>query len=188
MNWKRSVLRILLAVLLASPGVSKADQAIPLSIAQLASESHLILQGTVRSKSVQRDPQGRIYTRVELQVAEVWQGRLATKSFNIVHGGGILGEEQTVVGGQAEYEIGEEVVAFLVLNPRGEGVSIGLAQGKFQVWQDPATGEKLAGNRFHGLEEGGATASARDLTRTPPGSDGRLTVADLKRRVQEAAR
>src|SRR2546425_6240991 len=124
----------------------------PLSVEELTKQSSLILHGTVLSKTCQRDPQGRIYTKVELDVAEVWQGSLSTKRFTIVHGGGILGDKQVVVSGQVEYGIGEEVVAFLVLNQRGEGVTLGLKQGKFRVWKDVKTGDVLAQNPFHGGE------------------------------------
>ena len=73
---------------------------------------------------------------------------------------------------------GEEFVAFLVFNPRGEPVTIGLAQGKFHVWRDPQTGEKFANNLFHGKPEpagGGdwrcrrAAAGKRTQTTSPAG-------------------
>src|SRR5437867_8643817 len=102
-----------------------AVQMEPLSIEQLAQESALVVQGTVRSKSCQRDPAGRIFTKVELQVAETWKGSLTTNRISIVHGGGVLGGERSIVSGQVDYGIGEEVVAFLVLNQRGEAVTLG---------------------------------------------------------------
>ncbi len=174
-----------------------AMEVIPLSIAELTEQSSLVLHGTVLSKSCQRDPAGRIYTKVELQIAEVWKGSLTTNRFTVVHGGGILGERRVVVSGQVEYGIGELVVAFLVLNPRGEGVTLGLMQGKFRVWKDAETGEELAQNPFHGtgtlshsMGEGlgveGPFAGSR--ARNAVAVRGVLTLAELKRRVQEAAR
>ena len=156
----------------------EANETIPLPVAALSAKADLVLEGRVVSSTVQRDPQGRIYTKIDLQVAEVWKGNLATNHFTIVHGGGILGEERTTVSGQVEYEIGEEVVAFLVLNPRGEGVTIGLSQGKFHVWQDAATGQKMANNPFHGQPE--SSASNRNAAR-------QLPLATLKQSVTEAA-
>ncbi len=82
----------------------------PLSIEQLTENSTLVVQGRVLSKSCQRDPAGRIYTRVSLQVAEVWKGSLPQNPFHIVHGGGILGDRKATVSGQVEFGIGEEVV------------------------------------------------------------------------------
>jgi len=158
-----------------------AVQMEPLSIEELAEKSALVVRGTVLSKSCQRDPDGRIYTTVELQIAEVWKGSLTTNRIAIVHGGGILGAEKTFVPGQVEYGIGEEVVAFLVFNQRAQSVTLGLAQGKFHVQQEPGTGEHLAHNLFHGQSGSGDQAISRsDRLSTQT----RLTLAELKRRVR----
>ncbi len=166
---------------------SRAEVVIPLPIESLATNAQLIVRGTVLSTTVLRDPEGRIYTRVDLAIAEIWKGLLATNRFTIVHGGGVLGEERSEVSGQASYEVGEEVVTFLQFNSRGEGVSIGLAQGKFQVWQDPVTGESLAQNRFHGrqsLPTGLIAGPASPAHPIVP----RLTVQELRQRVDGGAR
>ena len=158
-----------------------AVQMEPLSIEEMARQSALVVHGTVLSKSCQRDPAGRIYTKVALQVADVWKGSLATHQFTIVHGGGILGAEKAAVSGQVEYRIGEDVVAFLVLNHRGEGVTVGLAQGKFHVWQEPETGEQFVHDLFQAKPDSrdqAVSANAR-LPAQP-----RLTLAELKRRVR----
>ena len=142
-----------------------------LPIEELSQKADLIVRGTVLDKSCQRDDSGRIYTKIELQVSEVWKGTLATNSFTIVHGGGTVGDRRVEVSGQVEYEVGEEVVAFLRLNQRGEGVTIGLAQGKFRVWTDKATGERFAHNLFHGVPE---KAAAQEKTKSR-----RLALKDL---------
>jgi len=172
-----------LAVLLAAPPLP-ATQMIPLSLAELTARAELVLRGTVTSKTCLRDDAGRIYTRVELNVTEIWKGTLATNRFTLVHGGGVLGGQRAEVGGQADYQPGAEVVAFLVINPRGEGVSLGLSQGKFDLWSDAATGEKMARNLFHGGPPRGA-AAARGIS---PAGGGGLTAAELKRRVQNTTR
>src|SRR5688572_22941867 len=145
---KREFLTLFLACVL-TPSL-RATQFAPLSIEQLTRESALVVQATVLSKSCQRDAAGRIFTKVELEVAEIWKGSLRTNRFNVVHGGGILGDRKATVSGQVEYGIGEEVVAFVVFNHRGEGVTMGLAQGKFHIGKEAATGERLVHNRFHG--------------------------------------
>ncbi len=160
---------------------------VPISVEQLAAKSQLILRGTVTSKTVQRDDAGRIYTRVELQVAEVWKGTLATNRFTIVHGGGTLGDRRVTVSGQAEYIIGQEVVAFLVLTERGEGVSIGLAQGKFNVWLDAKTGERRARNPFHG-NDSNTPAKAVKSSPANAAAQERLTLDTLKQRAQGGAK
>ena len=163
-----------------------AGQMIPLSIDQLTAKAQLILQGKVVSTTVQRDAAGRIYTAVALQVDEVWKGSLSTNRFTLVHGGGVLGDEVATVSGEADYELGEEAVSFLVLNQRGEGVSLGLSQGKFHVWTDPAKGEKLVHNRFHGLHPSAANLSANSVPAAA--TLNRLTLADLKQHVRGGAK
>jgi len=158
----------------------RADQMIPLPIAKLSARADLILHGTVTSSTVRRDPAGRIYTTVDLKVEEVWKGNLTASHFTVVRGGGVLGEEASIVSGEAEYAVGEELVCFLVLNQRGEGVSIGLSQGKFNVWRDSVTGEKLAHNRFHGLHPSTASPGPSAVPSRAAPIINRLTLADLK--------
>jgi len=176
---KRECLLLFLSCILA-PSL-RAIQFTPLSIEQLTRESALVVRATVLSKSCQRDPAGRIYTKVELEVAEIWKGSLPTNRFTVVQGGGILGDRKATVSGQVEYGIGEEVVAFLVLNHRGEGVTLGLAQGKFQIQRESGTGERLVHNLFHG-ESGSRHQGVPVPDRLP--TQRRLTLAELKRRVQ----
>jgi hypothetical protein len=176
---KREFLLLFLSCVLA-PSL-RAIQFTPLSIEQLTKESALVVRATVLSKSCQRDPAGRIFTKVELEVAEIWKGSLPTNRCTVVHGGGILGDRKATVSGQVEYALGEEVVAFLVLNHRGEGVTLGLAQGKFQIQQEAGTGERLAHNLFHG-ETGSRSQGVSTADRLP--TQRRLTLAELKRRVR----
>jgi hypothetical protein len=183
---RSTALKLLLGCLLLAGLPLRAEQMFPLSIDRLSARANLVLQGKVLSTTVQRDLQGRIYTVVKLQVDEVWKGSLATNQFTLVHGGGVLGDEVAAVSGEAGYEVGEEVVAFLVLNQRGEGVSVGLSQGKFHVWKDPLNGQKLAHNRFHGRHPAAAGPPARGAVAANVLD--RLTVTDLKQRVQGGAK
>jgi len=49
------------------------------------------------------------------------------------------------------------------LNPRGEAVTVGLAQGKFHVSKDGVSGELLVRNPFHGT--GGNTVTPNSAER-----------------------
>jgi hypothetical protein len=158
---------------------------VPLSVEELAEEAEWIVQGQVLKRSTQRDDSGRIYTRIELDVKEVWKGGLQGGRFVLVHGGGILGEERSVVSGQAEFQIGEEVVAFLVGNERGEGVTLGLAQGKFHVWEE--AGVKRVRNLFHGHPPSAAPHAAASHDPGDKIISGALTLDELKGRVQTRA-
>jgi hypothetical protein len=176
---RSNLLRLGIACLFLPLLSIQANEMIPLPVTTLSSKADLVLEGRVVSSTVQRDPQGRIYTKIDLQVAEVWKGNLGTNHFTIVHGGGVLGEERATVTGQVEYSIGEEVVTFLVLNQRGEGVTIGLCQGKFHVWQNTVTGEKMVNNPFHGQPQSSLSN---------PKATKQLTLSTLKQRVTEAAK
>ena len=139
----------------------------PLAVSELAGKADLIVEGRVLGKVSLRDDASRIYTKVQIQVSEVWKGSPPASStsnlLTIVQGGGTVGDVREEVSGQVQYDLGEEVVAFLVINPRGEPVTIGLAQGKFHVWRDRQTGGKFANNLFHGEPEpdGGAASPLR---------------------------
>lgn len=184
----KSLLRFfLLPALCLTPLLLRATIMIPLSVEELSQRAELVLHGTVESKACLKDPEGNIITKIGFKVAEVWKGQLATNYFTIIHGGGTVDGLTTVVGGQAEYQMGEEVVVYLRLNDRGEGFSIGLAQGKFNVWQDALSGEKFAHNLFHGtpkLEESVAAAKLRAAAGKPT----RLGLAELRTQTSGGAR
>lgn len=160
---------------------------VPLSVESLTQRAELILHGTVVRKGCLKDPEGRIYTKIEFKVSEVWRGTLSTNTFVIVHAGGTVGDERMVVDGEAGYEVGEELVLFLRRNQRGEGVSIGLAQGKFNVWQDGSTGEQFAHNLFHGRPKGKETPGQTAL-RATAGKPARLGLRELRNRATGGAR
>ncbi len=160
----------------------------PLSVETLSAQADIVLHGVVLSNTCQRDPSGRIYTKVELRVTDIWKGAISGSPFVIVHGGGVLGDRQAGVPAQVQYNIGEEVVAFLVRNERGEGVTIGLMQGKFRVWQDAVGGARYVVNPFHGVPEQFGNRGARQGVAKASAVPAPIRLTDLKRQVQEAHR
>jgi hypothetical protein len=168
--------------LLSSLPLLWADQLIPLSLSELTGQAELIVLGTVLSKTSQQDEAGRIFTRIECQISEVWKGAVSSQILTVVHGGGILGSRGVAVSGQVDYAVGEEVVAFLVRNVRSEAVTLGLAQGKFHVAQDPQTSVKTVHNLFHGTPSAFSSAAAKATT----GAAASLTLLQLKQAVQES--
>jgi hypothetical protein len=176
--------KLMLMFLCAMAGPLWAVIMIPQSVESLTTQAQAIVQGTVVSRSCQRDDAGRIYTSIEFAVAEVWKGAVATNRITLVHGGGVLGEEKAVVSGQVDYPVGEEAVVFLVWNPCGQGVTLGLCQGKFKITKDPTTGERLADNGMVARTVPSTNVPARTLT--APTSRAAWSLADLKQRVREA--
>ena len=69
----------------------------------------------------------------------------------IVQGGGVLGRRRVRSPIQPTYRVGAEVIVFVVFNSRGEAVTLGLNQGKFDVARQPKTGLVTVRNPFHGL-------------------------------------
>ena len=167
---------LLIGVLGSAPSAT-AFQTIPLSAGQLAAASELIIHGQVLAKSCQKDATGRVFTKVELAVSEVWKGSVASNQFTIVHGGGVLGQRRVVVSGQVDYHVGEEVVAFVIVNERGEGVTLSLAQGKFTVYTD-GNGQKMVYNPFLG-----APPAAGSPTSPAPPQRSPMSLVELKRQA-----
>lgn len=97
-------------------------------------------------------------------------------TLTIVQSGGTVGDVREEVSGEEQCGVGEEFVAFLVFNSRGEPVTVGLAQGKFHVWRDKPTGEAFAHNPFHGVPESAGNSSP-----------GRLRVNELENQVHQFA-
>ena len=173
-----------------------ATQFLPLPIEELARSADVVLRGEVISRRCDRDARGRLTTHIELAVSEVWKGP-PTGRFTVVQAGGTLGEERQTIIGQAEYRIGEEVVAFLAVNRFGEGVTLGLAHGKFSLTRSPE-GELRAQSAFHGHASAPTFAAPRQAASVAAHSealafptnaalDSRLTVARLKQIVSQSA-
>jgi hypothetical protein len=180
-----------LVLAFADPCPTSAALLRAMPIAELAAKSDVVLQGTVTSTTTQRDSQGSIVTYVTLRIAEVWKGNIDTNTFRIVHSGGVLGEEVQMCSAQVEYRIGEEVVAMLVLNQRGEGVTLGLLQGKFEVEKDSKTGDKTARNLFHGntsSDDAHGHGNSSKAANGAPAEKKKLGLAEFKQQVQGGAK
>jgi hypothetical protein len=167
----------------------RATQFLPLSIEEMSRSADVIVRGTVTSRSCARGASGRIVTRVELAVAEVWKGP-PRAGITIVQAGGTLGDRCEVVPGQPAYEPGEEVVAFLAINTVGEGATLGVAHGKFLLARDAASESVLAQNNLYG---GSGRAAAAKTSRqiaeqgtTQPAKGRAISVAQLRQRVAAA--
>ena len=159
----------------------------PLSVAELEAESDLVLHGRVRAIATSRNQSGRIISRVRVEPIEVWKGTAPESGVVVTLAGGVLGTCRVVVDGQPEYRPGEEVVLFLKRNPLGEAVTVGLAQGKFEVETDPATGRPHAQNLFFGGIGREARTIQRFYTRAPT-TRITLPLAALKQEVVRTKR
>ncbi len=121
-----------IACVVLATAASIAAQFIPRSIEELTAEATCVVHGRVEAVEVLPGSDGAPFTRVELAVESTWKGS-STHRIVVTQAGGTLGSRRVVVSGEATYLPGEEVVVFLVANPRGEWLTCGMTQGKFSV-------------------------------------------------------
>jgi hypothetical protein len=126
---------LLCGVLLHFPATAHSTVVEPLNISELAAESHRVVRATVVARYVlpHRGDRGEIYTRVELQVREYLLGD-GPGQITVQQLGGQIGDLRMVISGNAEFEVGQEVIVFLDYAPEFElHYVVGLAQGLFRV-------------------------------------------------------
>ena len=174
-----------LVALLASAALGQAASRVPLSIETLAAKADAVVHGKVVRMTCQRDDAGRIFTKVHLQIIEQVKGRARGGTLVIVQGGGVLGRRIARSPLQPKYRVGAEGVVFVMFNSRGEAVTLGLNQGKFDVANQPKSGLATVRNPFHGLAK---RDDPRAVVKRALGQAKPLTLAELKRRVRRAAK
>lgn len=118
--------------LLGLSGILLGAQIRPLTLEDLATRATRICHGRVEAVEVVREASGGVVTRVEIESRSTWKGS-PTNRITVTQPGGTLGNRRVVIPGAPSFDPGEEVVVFLSLNPRGEWLTLDLAQGKFSV-------------------------------------------------------
>jgi len=139
--------RLLLAIFCFSNNLSLA-QTSPLTLEQIVSASGFIFSGKVASVWSERDAAtGFIVTYSTVAVDEAVRGVNANR-FTFKQYGGSYKGQNVFVADMSYFTAGEEVVAFLYpLSKLGLTSPIGVAEGKWTIQRDPATGKKfVAGN------------------------------------------
>lgn len=109
----------------------------------LARSSAAAVQGRVVEVTPAWDADaGNIYTYVTLEVQRSWGLDGAPATVIVKQLGGVVSDTALVVGGQARFALGEDVLVFLDVRPRDGTLSVaGLEQGKWLLTSgsDPAT-------------------------------------------------
>ena len=172
-----------LVALLAGVTLGQAASQVPLSIESLAAKADAVVHGKVVRMTCQRDDGGRIFTKVHLQIIEQVKGRQRDAMLVIVQGGGVLGRRIARSPIQPKYKVGTEVIVFVVFNSRGEAVTLGMNQGKFDVMRRAETRLTTVRNPFHGLTK---RDDPRAVVKRALGQAKQLTLAELKRQVRRA--
>ena len=164
--WERARLNLFTALTaLALAGLPAVGAASLRAVSDdtLARSSAAAVQGRVVASSAHwDDAAGTIYTFVTIDVVKSWglagqPARVVVKQL-----GGIVGDTAFVVGGQAQFTVGEDVLVFLDVRPRDNTLSVaGLEQGKW-VLTGSADAATSATREVRGHDQ--ATVVARDYT------------------------
>lgn len=129
----------------------------------------------------------KILTDVTLRVARSLKGE--QDRIVLTQLGGTIGDVRYTVPGCPAFAVGEEALLFVWRDARGQAQVNGLAQGKFEIRRDPATGERVVQRGAPGL----AVRDARRLSLVRPGEPApslRLSelVSEIERVLAEVGR
>lgn len=152
-----------------------------LDLAGLAQGSATIVIGTVESTRTYWNPgRTRLFTDVTVQVTRELKGD-ESERLTLTQLGGELDGIKVEVPGAPLFREREEAVLFVWRDERGRAQVNGLGQGKFDIVDDPVSGEKIVQRRTPGL----AIRDARSLRVAEPGEPpARLTLADFVSEIQ----
>ena len=144
---------LLLALLALAGPPARATVMRPLSVADLAGRSDVVLRGRVARVQVQWSAGGRIpVTVVDLEVLEVLEGHLPPhRLVTVTQPGGELDGVGLDYAGRPRFELGEESVVFLRRRASGRFIPVGLAQGKFLVEPAGPSGERALRRDLRGV-------------------------------------
>lgn len=147
----------------------------------LARQSAAAVRGVVRAVIVRKDAMvGALYTHVTIDVARAWGFQTAPRQVEIKLLGGSSGDESLIVGGQARFAVGEDVLALLDVRPRDRSLSVtGLSLGKWTL--RPAA----ADSAVSGVREGQSFGVDATITRPAPDADTLATLVGSVVRLPE---
>lgn len=124
------------AILCLAPGAVPLDAVTRTAAdAALARASAAAVRGVVIAVSTRRDPAvDTVYTHVQLAVSRAWGMPAPPATLELKLLGGTTGNRALVVGGQAHFAPGEDVLVFVDVRPRDGSLSVtGLERGKWTM-------------------------------------------------------
>jgi hypothetical protein len=169
---------------LSLPHPATASLVLALDLGELTARADRVIVAEVLSvKSSWDRRHKRIYSTIEVSVAETWKGEVAPRArLTIVQPGGSVGEIEMRVHGVPTFTVGERSVLFL----RGAAVGevVGLGQGRRPLRFDAAARRWMV--------EGGDRSAAVVLDTggrmQPAGPEQTLPLDELRRRVRALVR
>jgi hypothetical protein len=152
---RRLVPAALLLMGVLAPATTRATTMVARSVEDLSRASESIVRATTLSTRSAWDAQHRhIVTTVRLRALEKVAGRIeASTEFEVQQSGGIVDGIEEMVIGAPTFAPGEEVVLFLVRDPKKDGLTIAeMAQGKLEVMRDAAGRDHLGQRDLAGVD------------------------------------
>ncbi len=131
-------------LLLTSPGAVNALTVIDRDFDGLVARADTVFKGTVTNKSAAWTGEGstrHIVTFVTFQVEETYKGAPAAEQ-TLRFLGGTVGDDTLAVPDMPAFEAGQKAVLFVVGNGKQFCPLVGVAQGRFHVVRDEATGRE----------------------------------------------
>lgn len=178
---RASVMGVVLLALAVPP--SLATQMIHLDTRALVRGSEDIVIGQVeQTRPYWNASHTKIFTAVEVRVSESLKGAPGG-SITLTQLGGEVDGFRYSVPGSPVFAPGEEALLFVWRDPQGRAQVNGLAQGKFDIRRDAATGERTVQRALPGL----AVRDARTLSLVPEGQPvPPLRLSELVREIRRA--
>jgi hypothetical protein len=170
---------LLLSALLL-PAAALATSLVHLDTRALTLESPEIVIGEVeRVRSYWNASRTKILTDVEVRVTRALKGGAADR-LTLTQLGGVVDGARYTVPGCPVFEPGEEALLFVWRDPAGRAQVNGLAQGKFDIRRDRASGERFVQRAIPGF----GVRDLKTLRAVPAGQPlPRLPLDDLVREI-----
>ncbi len=143
----RNKLMLVAAVALAGwlhPGGAQATSLAPLTVEQMTDASDLIAHGVVTEVWVERDSQGNLWTRANVELTRTLKGDTGIDAITVDQLGGVLHDEFQIVAAVPRFSQGEQGLFFLETLASGRTSVVGWTQGKYTHRIDPDSGEAMA--------------------------------------------
>jgi hypothetical protein len=161
--------------------MAHATEVMHLDTRALTLGSSDIVVGSVESVTPRwNEKHTKIVTDVAVRVTQSLKGTTAS-TLTLTQLGGTVGNLKYTVPGCPAWRTGEEALLFVWRDTQGRPQVNGLAQGKFDITRDAATGERLVQRSAEGL----AVRDVQQLKLVPTGQmSPRLKLNDLVGEIQ----
>ena len=168
-------------VLLLAAWPAAATQVVHFDTRALVRGSSDIVIGEIAgTRSYWNDRHTKILTEVSVRISETLKGTPAQTIALVELGGEVDGMRYNVPGCPV-FRSGEQALLFVWRDRAGRPQVNALAQGKFEIRRDPATGRSVVQRSLPGL----AMTDARSLRAVPSGEPApRIPLDDMKREIQ----